>query len=69
MRICVVVEGRVKVVLHHGADEEMVIFEIGKGGLWRVKGGETCEVHAIDAGKGKQKEGTPIVLIHVFGVQ
>lgn len=78
LRVCSVVDGKVRVLLgdmDHG-HEDASVFEIGKGGVWRVRKGERCEVMAIDPdvegdgkGKGKAIGGRIIASAFVVGIE
>ncbi|KAE8447847.1 hypothetical protein EG329_010076 [Mollisiaceae sp. DMI_Dod_QoI] len=71
LRICSVAEGSVRVLLGGEKDgEEVTGFEIGKGGMWRVREGERCEVEAVEGdGNGKVGGGRIVAMVFIVGVE
>jgi len=59
--LCAVVEGRVKVKLGR---ESQQMFGISKGGVWRIRGGDECEVRNGSAG-GHVKEHAVVHLVRI----
>ncbi|KAF8853452.1 hypothetical protein BDZ45DRAFT_748561 [Acephala macrosclerotiorum] len=71
LRICTIAEGRVRVLLgkHDKTAEEAIFFEIGKGGMFRVKVGEKCEVCAVEVDEVKVRSGGMAATIFIVGVE
>lgn len=70
LRICTVAEGRVRVLLgKHDKTAEAIFFEIGKGGIFRVRVGEKCEVCAVEGDEVKVRNGRMAATIFIVGVE
>ncbi|CZR56513.1 uncharacterized protein PAC_06402 [Phialocephala subalpina] len=71
LRICIVAEGRVHCFLgaHDKNSEVATFFEIGKGGMFRVRVGEKCEVAAVDGDEVRVGNGGIVAIVFIVGVE
>ena len=60
LSVCAVVEGQMKIKFR---DQD---FYMGKGGIWRVRDGETCLIGNAD---GDGPDGIEDTIVHVFSVE
>lgn len=65
LKVCSVTEGRVRVDLGGVEEIEGTVFEIGKGGMWRIRVGERCEVRALGEDEEGENDGASIFIVGV----